>query len=51
MAGYNPFFEHAGFTKIAESKPDPRILEAMEKLRAFASTKGNTYLKGLETTY
>jgi len=35
MARYNPFFEHAGLTKIAESKPDPRILEAVEKLRAF----------------
>jgi len=33
MARYNPFFEHAGLTKIAESKPDPRILEAVEKLR------------------
>jgi len=35
MARYNPFFERAGLTKIAESKPDPRILEAVEKLRAF----------------
>jgi len=35
MARYNPFFEHAGLTKIAESKPDPKILEAVEKLRAF----------------
>lgn len=35
MARYNPFFEHAGLTKIAESKPDPRIVEAVEKLRAF----------------
>jgi len=34
MARYNPFFEHAGLTKIAESKPDQRILEAVEKLRA-----------------
>jgi len=34
MARYNPFFEHAGLTKIAESKPDPRILEAVERLRA-----------------
>jgi len=34
MARYNPFFEHAGLTKIAESKPDPRILEAVEKLRS-----------------
>jgi len=25
----------AGLTKIAESKPDPRILEAVKKLRAF----------------
>jgi len=34
MARHNPFFEHAGLTKIAESRPDPRILEAVEKLRA-----------------
>jgi len=34
MARYNPFFEHAGLTKIAESKLDSRILEAVEKLRA-----------------
>jgi len=34
MARYNPFFEREGLTKIAESKPDPRILEAVEKLRA-----------------
>jgi len=51
MARYNPFFEHAGLTKIAESKPDSRILEAMEKLRAFASTKGEYLPKELETTY
>jgi len=35
MARYNPFFERAGLTKIAKSKPDPRILEAVEKLRTF----------------
>jgi len=34
MARYNPFFEHAGLTKISEGRPDPRILEAVEKLRA-----------------
>jgi hypothetical protein len=35
MAKYNPFFEKAGMTKIVESKPDPRIVEAVEKLKAF----------------
>ena len=35
MAKYNPFFEKAGMTKIAESKPNPEILKAVEKLRAF----------------
>jgi len=34
MTRYNPFFERVGLTKIAESKPDPRILEDVEKLRA-----------------
>jgi len=33
MARYNPFFERAGMTKIAESKPRPAILEGVEKLR------------------
>jgi len=35
MAKYNPFFEKAGMVKIAESKPHPEILRAVEKLRAF----------------
>ena len=35
MAKYNPFFEKAGMTKIAESIPNPKILKAVEKLRAF----------------
>jgi len=34
MAKYNPFFEKAGMTKIAETKPHPEILRAVEKLRA-----------------
>jgi len=33
MARYNPFFERAGMTKIAESTPNPKILSAVEKLR------------------
>ncbi|PMB75180.1 MAG: hypothetical protein C0193_01680, partial [Candidatus Bathyarchaeota archaeon] len=34
MAKYNPFFEKAGMQKIAESKPNRNIQEAMEKLNA-----------------
>jgi ABC-type ATPase with predicted acetyltransferase domain len=34
MAKYNPFFEKAGMTKIAETTPNPRILKIVEKLRA-----------------
>ncbi|MEM3626416.1 MAG: ATP-binding cassette domain-containing protein [Candidatus Bathyarchaeia archaeon] len=33
MAKYNPFFEKAGMKRIAESKPNQNILEAIEKLR------------------
>jgi len=33
MAKYNPFAEKAGMKKILESKPNPSVLEAMEKLR------------------
>jgi len=33
MARYNPFFERAGMTKIAESKPARVIVEGVEKLR------------------
>lgn len=33
MVRYNPFFERAGMTKIAESKPNPAIVEGVEKLR------------------
>jgi ABC-type lipoprotein export system ATPase subunit/GNAT superfamily N-acetyltransferase len=33
MARYNPFFERAGMQKVAESKPNPNVLEAIEKLR------------------
>jgi ABC-type ATPase with predicted acetyltransferase domain len=32
MARYNPFAEHAGMTKVCESKPDTSILEAVTKL-------------------
>jgi ABC-type ATPase with predicted acetyltransferase domain len=34
MAKYNPFFEKAGMTKIAETTPNKKILEVVEKLRA-----------------
>jgi hypothetical protein len=34
MAKYNPFFEKAGMTKIAESKPDSKVSAAIEKLKA-----------------
>ena len=34
MAKYNPFFEKAGMRKIAETKPNKHLLEAMEKLKA-----------------
>jgi len=33
MARYNPFAEKAGMKKILESKPNPAVLEAVEKLR------------------
>ena len=33
MAKYNPFAERAGMKKILESKPNPAVLEAIEKLR------------------
>jgi len=33
MAKYNPFAEKAGMKKILESKPNPAVLEAVEKLR------------------
>jgi hypothetical protein len=35
MARYNPFFERAGLVKIAESKSDPKVSAAIEKLKAF----------------
>ncbi len=48
MARYNPFFERAGMEKIAETKPNEVILEAIEELRDLgfnpvflASTKHN----------
>ncbi|KPV63242.1 MAG: hypothetical protein AOA66_0964 [Candidatus Bathyarchaeota archaeon BA2] len=33
MAKYNPFAEKAGMKKVLESKPNPAVLEAVEKLR------------------
>lgn len=34
MARYNPFFERAGMTKVAESVPDRSVVDAVERLRA-----------------
>jgi len=34
MAKYNPFAEKAGMKKILETKPNPAVLEAIEKLRS-----------------
>jgi ABC-type ATPase with predicted acetyltransferase domain len=34
MARYNPFAERAGMTRVAESKPEPRLLRAAEELAA-----------------
>ena len=38
MARYNPFAEHAGMTKVCESKPDKSILNAIEKLEKIGFT-------------
>jgi hypothetical protein len=38
MARYNQFAEHAGMTRIGESKPDKSILEAIEKLEQLGFT-------------
>jgi GNAT superfamily N-acetyltransferase len=35
MARYNPFFEKAGMRRIAESKPNPRVADALEQLERF----------------
>jgi hypothetical protein len=34
MARVNPFFEHAGMRRIAESKPSVHVQNALEKLEA-----------------
>jgi ABC-type ATPase with predicted acetyltransferase domain len=38
MAPYNPFAEHAGMTKVCESKPDKSILEAVAELEKLGFT-------------
>ncbi len=38
MAKYNPFFEKAGMQKITESKPNPHLKKAIEKLDALGLT-------------
>jgi ABC-type ATPase with predicted acetyltransferase domain len=40
MARYNPFFEHAGMKKIAQSTPDRRLLKVLAELKqlGFSST-------------
>jgi len=39
MAKYNPFFEKAGMTHIAESKPNPHVSEALEQLEKLGFEK------------
>jgi GNAT superfamily N-acetyltransferase len=43
MAKYNPFAERAGMTRVAESKPEPKLLRAAEEL---ASQGFNIHLLG-----
>ncbi|WNZ30434.1 MAG: ATP-binding cassette domain-containing protein [Candidatus Bathyarchaeota archaeon] len=38
MARYNPFAEHAGMTKVCESKPDKSILQALAGLEKLGFT-------------
>ena len=38
MARYNPFAEHAGMTKVCESKPDKSILDAVAELEKIGFT-------------
>jgi len=38
MARYNPFAEHAGMTRVCESKPDKSILEAVAELEKLGFT-------------
>ena len=38
MARYNPFAEHAGMTRVCESKPDKSIVEAITKLEKLGFT-------------
>ena len=38
MARYNPFAEHAGMTRVCESKPDKSIFEAVSKLENLGFT-------------
>jgi len=38
MARYNPFAEHAGMTKVCESKPDKSVLEAVAELEKHGFT-------------
>jgi ABC-type ATPase with predicted acetyltransferase domain len=43
MAKYNPFAERAGMTRVAESRPEPKLLRAAEEL---ASQGFNIHLLG-----
>jgi len=38
MARYNPFAEHAGMTKICESKPDKSVADAVAELEKLGFT-------------
>jgi len=40
MARYNPFFEKAGMTKVAEGKPSDGVLNAVDELRRFGFDPG-----------
>jgi hypothetical protein len=47
MARYNPFAEHAGMTKVCESKPEKSILNAVGELEKLGFT--GYLLAALET--
>ena len=38
MARYNPFAEHAGMTKVCESKPDDSVADAVAELEKLGFT-------------
>jgi len=50
MAKYNPFAEKAGMKKILESKPNPAILDAVEKLRKAGLQPGFPFHRKIRNT-